>query len=281
MCEILLFAGTAEGRTIAEYLKKHGRSAEVFVATEYGESLIEEGGRVKVKCGRLTEKEMEEQFYIHPGALVIDATHPYAAEVTANIRRACEETGLRYLRVLSGDGGSAGNSSGTEQAVFVDSPEEAAAYLSGQEGNVLLTTGSKELAAFTAVPDYRERLYARVLSLPEVVKSCAELGFQGSHLICMQGPFSLEMNCALIHQTGARFLVTKDTGAAGGFPEKAEAAHAGRGHNAGAVSEAADGDENTGCESAGWKTACIGAGAAVCGNAGRKRGCTGTEVSFG
>ena len=44
MCEILLFAGTAEGRTIAEYLKKHGRSAEVFVATEYGESLIEEGG---------------------------------------------------------------------------------------------------------------------------------------------------------------------------------------------------------------------------------------------
>src|SRR5699024_12098101 len=43
-------------------------------------------GRVKVKCGRLTEKEMEEQFYIHPGALVIDATHPYAAEVTANIR---------------------------------------------------------------------------------------------------------------------------------------------------------------------------------------------------
>ena len=229
MCEILLFAGTAEGRTIAEYLKKHGRSAEVFVATEYGESLIEEGGRVKVKCGRLTEKEMEEQFYIHPGALVIDATHPYAAEVTANIRRACEETGLRYLRVLrestlSGDGGSAGSSSGTEQAVFVDSPEEAAAYLSGQEGNVLLTTGSKELAAFTAVPDYRERLYARVLSLPEVVKSCAELGFQGSHLICMQGPFSLEMNCALIHQTGARFLVTKDTGAAGGFPEKAEAA---------------------------------------------------------
>ncbi len=74
------------------------------------------------------------------------------------------------------------------------------------------------------MPDYRERLYARVLSLPEVVKSCAELGFQGSHLICMQGPFSLEMNCALIHQTGARFLVTKDTGAAGGFPEKAEAA---------------------------------------------------------
>ena len=229
MCEILLFAGTAEGRKIAEYLKTRNRSAKVFVATEYGESLVEEGPSICVEAGRLTEEEMEAQFRAHPGALVIDATHPYAAAVTANIRRACEAAGLEYLRVLResslpGDGGSESSASGTDQAVSVDSPEEAAAWLSGQEGNVLLTTGSKELAAFTAVPDYQNRLYARVLSLPEVVKSCAELGFQGSHLICMQGPFSVEMNCALIHQTGARFLVTKDTGAAGGFPEKAEAA---------------------------------------------------------
>ena len=229
MCEILLFAGTAEGRKIAEYLKARNRSAKVFVATEYGESLVEEGPSIRVEAGRLTEEEMEALFRAHPGALVIDATHPYAAAVTANIRRACEAAGLEYLRVLResslpGDGGSESSASGTDQPVSVDSPEEAAAWLSGQEGNVLLTTGSKELAAFTAVPDYQNRLYARVLSLPEVVKSCAELGFQGSHLICMQGPFSVEMNCALIHQTGARFLVTKDTGAAGGFPEKAEAA---------------------------------------------------------
>ena len=228
MCEVLLFAGTAEGRKIAEYLKNQRRSAEVFVATEYGESLIEGDARVHVECGRLTEKEMEERFRSHPGALVIDATHPYAAVVTANIRNACEAAGLKYLRVLresslSGEGCQNG-AFGAEEAVFADSPEAAAEYLSGQEGNVLLTTGSKELAAFTAVPDYRDRLYARVLSLPDVVKSCAELGFQGAHLICMQGPFSVEMNCALIHQTGASFLVTKDTGAAGGFPEKAEAA---------------------------------------------------------
>ena len=41
----------------------------------------------------------------------------------------------------------------------------------------------------------------------------------------MQGPFSAEMNAALIRQTGAEILVTKDTGASGGFAEKLAAAH--------------------------------------------------------
>ena len=40
----------------------------------------------------------------------------------------------------------------------------------------------------------------------------------------MQGPFSCEMNAATIRQTGAKYLVTKESGAAGGFLEKLEAA---------------------------------------------------------
>jgi precorrin-6Y C5,15-methyltransferase (decarboxylating) len=219
MCEILLFAGTAEGRRIAEYLQENRKSARVFVATEYGESLLESTPEVRIECGRLGEPQMEALFRNCPGALIIDATHPYASEVTENIRKACAAAGLRYLRVLRRS-----TPEGKKQAVFVRSPEEAAEFLASCKGNVLLTTGSKELKAFTSVPEYRNRFYARVLSVPGVVAECAELGFQGSHLICMQGPFSVEMNCALIHQTNAAYLVTKDTGAAGGFPEKAEAA---------------------------------------------------------
>ena len=152
---------------------------------------------------------------------MIDATHPYAAAVTENIRAACEKTGRRYLRVLRDS-----TLTGHEEAVYVESPEEAAEFLSGTEGNIFLTTGSKELPAFCRVPDYQERIFARVLPLPEVVKSCSGLGFQGKHLICMQGPFSREINEAMLRQTQARYLVTKDTGAAGGFPEKVSAAEA-------------------------------------------------------
>ena len=88
----------------------------------------------------------------------------------------------------------------------------------------MLTTGSKELAGFTGMKDYQNRLYARVLSLPDVMKACAELGFEGKHLIGMQGPFSRELNAAMLRQYDCRYLVTKDTGKAGGFQDKIDAA---------------------------------------------------------
>lgn len=220
MYKVLLFAGTAEGRKIAEYLKELGVPALASAATEYGRSLLEEGGSLSVSGGRMDEGEME-RLFAGEDALVVDATHPYASAVTENIRSACEKTGRTYLRVLRSS-----TLTGEEDAVRMDSPEAAAEYLAGTEGNIFLTTGSKELPAFRAVPDYENRIFARVLPLPEVVKSCAELGFQGKHLICMQGPFSQELNAAMLRQTKARYLVTKDTGAAGGFPEKVSAAEA-------------------------------------------------------
>ena len=218
MYKVLLFAGTAEGRKIAEYLKELGVPALASAATEYGRSLLEEGGSLSVSGGRMDEGEME-RLFAGEDALVIDATHPYASAVTENIRSACEKTGRTYLRVLRSS-----TLTGEEDAVRMDSPEAAAEYLAGTEGNIFLTTGSKELPAFRAVPDYENRIFARVLPLPEVVKSCAELGFQGKHLICMQGPFSQALYVALIRHFHIQTLVTTDSGGYGGFREKAEAA---------------------------------------------------------
>lgn len=220
MYKVLLFAGTAEGRKIAEYLKERKIPAFASAATEYGQSLLHGGGSLTVSGKRMDEQEME-AFFAGEDALVIDATHPYAAAVTENIRRACEKTGRRYLRVLRDS-----TLTGEEEAVYVESPEEAAGFLAGTEGNIFLTTGSKELPVFCRIPDYENRIFARVLPLPDVVQSCSELGFRGKHLICMQGPFSREINEAMLRQTDARYLVTKDTGAAGGFPEKVSAAEA-------------------------------------------------------
>ena len=84
------------------------------------------------------------------------------------------------------------NDSEHQQAVYVESTEAAVRYLKETEGNVLLTTGSKELKAFTEIPDYQKRIFARVLSLPSVIEACRELGFEGKNLIAMQGPFSEE-----------------------------------------------------------------------------------------
>lgn len=221
--QVLLFAGTTEGREIAEFLRRHRIRTRVCMATEYGGSLIQGDDYLEVSHHRMDEGEMEEAMgeMEEAGALVIDATHPYAAQVTANIQRAAKVTKTSYLRILR-------ESTEKRQAerVYVDSAQEAAAWLNCHEGKALLTTGSKELSCFTEVEDFANRLYARVLSLPEVARQCAELGFRGSHLICMQGPFSEELNAAMIRQYGIRYLVSKDTGLAGGFPEKEAAAAA-------------------------------------------------------
>lgn len=220
MDRILIFAGTTEGRSLAEYLRDHGIVSQVCVATEYGQQLMEEGPFVKLHTGRLTEPEMEALMEREDITLTVDATHPYATEVTENILRACQNTGAEYLRLLRGAGFDA------EEKDFncVENVQEAADFLRGTRGNILVTTGSKELSAFTCIEDFRERVYARVLPSPEAVQSCTEMGFSGRHLICMQGPFTREMNIAMMRQYGIKWLVTKESGKNGGFEEKIDAA---------------------------------------------------------
>lgn len=217
MYKAIVFAGTTEGYALCEFLAENEVSVYACAATEYGGSLLKENEFLHVSAGRLKTEDMEELFRKETPEIVLDATHPYAAEVTKNIRAACENTGVRYQRVLRPEGEK------NETAVYVESTEKAAEFLCGTEGNIFLTTGSKELAKFTVIPDYKERLFARVLSIPSVISACAELGVEGKHLIGMQGPFSTEINEAMLRQYQCSYLVTKDTGLAGGFPEKMEA----------------------------------------------------------
>ncbi|MDD3338118.1 MAG: precorrin-6A reductase [Lachnospiraceae bacterium] len=215
--KVLIFAGTIEGRIMAQALAGAGVQTHVCVATEYGESLLEKSTSMTISHERLNVEEMVQLMEQMRPELIIDATHPYAVEVTKNIKEAGAQSGISYVRLLR-------SSQSAEDAVYVASVEEAVEHLQGTTGNVFVTTGSKELAKFTALVDYKERVYARVLSIPGVVESCADLGFEGAHLICMQGPFSRELNEAMLRQVNASYLVTKESGAAGGFFEKCQAA---------------------------------------------------------
>jgi len=232
MYDIFLFAGTTEGRQIASYLSRRNQDKSsrkplrtiVFTATAYGGSLVE-GDGITVHEGRLTAGQMADYFLEHRNenaekpSVVIDATHPYAAEVSRNIQEACRQSRLRCIRVLRESGFSPAPGD-----ILVKSPEEAAGFLENTTGNILLTTGSKELPVFAGREKLKERIFARVLPLSGVVKASEALGIRGQQLLCMQGPFSEEMNIALIHHTNAKYLVTKETGTEGGFPEKMAAA---------------------------------------------------------
>lgn len=218
--KVVIFGGTSEGRMLSECLCRNKIAHTLCVATDYGEEVLEHSEYAHVLQGRLDTEQMTDLIRREQCRIVVDATHPYAVEVSKNIRKACERTKMKYLRFLR-DKESVID---VRSDVLVSSATEAAAYLDGQEGAIFLTTGSKELPAFTAGVHKTERLFVRVLPSAAVVASCRELGLEGKQICAMQGPFSEEMNRALLQQTKAAWLVTKDTGITGGFPEKVRAA---------------------------------------------------------
>lgn len=218
MCKLCVFAGTAEGRELVEFLGNQPASVTACVATEYGEALLPEGDSLTVSAGRFDREEMETLLMRERFDLVVDATHPYARAVTENLVRACAAAGVEYLRLLREEAAV------PEDALFVPDAAGAAEFLSGTEGNILLTTGSKELACFSEVRGFAQRVYARVLPMEDSLRLCREAGLPPAHILAMQGPFSQELNAAMLRSVSARYLVTKEGGRQGGFGEKAAAA---------------------------------------------------------
>ncbi len=216
---LAVFAGTRDGRELAARLAESPARVTLSVATEYGRALA--GAlppSVRVLTGRLDQAALLEMFGREKYDAIIDATHPYALEVGRNLRFAAEAAGLPYFRLHRPESALA---DGCE--VYPDAAAAAAALRDGEDA-VLLAVGVKSLAAFTVVPNFAARFYPRVLPDVQSIRECERLGFAGRRIIAMQGPFSRELNVAIMRQYGIRVLVTKDGGSAGGMPEKVAAA---------------------------------------------------------
>lgn len=218
MCEkICLFAGTTEGRQLAEILHE-AADLTVCVATEYGEILLDGIEGITVHTGRMDADEMAQFFADNRFDRILDATHPYAQVVTENIRHAAERTNTPVMRILRE----------TERqfadAVYVPTVEAARDYLAEKDGTIFLTTGSKELASYIGLD--MSRVWARVLPTISSLEACASAGIASAHIIAAQGPFSEEINIAQMNMIDAKYMVTKSSGRNGGFDEKIRAAKA-------------------------------------------------------
>lgn len=211
--KLLIFGGTTEGRLLAERARDIGADVTVSVATALGAEELAGLPGIRVLAGRLEQPAMEA--LLTGFDLCVDATHPYARLVTAAVRAACENTGTPLRRLLR----PASSADGVIQA---GSCAEAAAFLSRQAGNILLTTGSKELSAFAGLEP--ARLFARVLPTHESLSCCEALGLPHRNILALQGPFTQELNEAMLEQYRISWLVTKDGGQPGGFAEKLAAA---------------------------------------------------------
>lgn len=252
----IIFAGTSEGRQLYEFCAAHRIESVFCVATDYGRELLREtGASAEILAGRMDAEEMLSFFRKENPSLIIDATHPYAVEVTANIRKAaeryCREEGIAdrvYYRVLrelteaaerrTGEAADSDSEQRTGEAADSNSEQrearaavsyhrnigQAVSYLQTTEGNILATTGSKQAGELCKLDGFRKRVYLRILPSGEMREKCLALGFLPEHIICEQGPFSIERNEEILRAYDIRYLLTKQSGKRGGYPEKEEAA---------------------------------------------------------
>lgn len=219
MSSILIFAGTTEGRKLSETLSKSSIKHDICVATDYGREVLDENPYMNVHAGRMDYDMMLEFIKEGDFSLVVDATHPYALEVTSNIIKAAREAGIEYVRLKRDSKTESG-----ENIRYYESVSECANALKETEGNILLTTGSKELPEF-CIEGVKERIYARVIPQMESLRICEENGIKGKQIIAMQGPFNVTLNAALMKQYNIRNLVTKCSGTFGGYEDKIDAAN--------------------------------------------------------
>jgi len=219
---IVIFGGTTEGRLLAEWCSVRKIPALYCAATELGALTVPD---ISIRIGRLGYEDMAALLCREKADLVIDATHPYAAEASANIKRAAAETSVKRLRISRPPGD-------TSDCRCFTSEDELIKWLSEAEGasdktpdrTIFAATGIKEIHLFTRVTEFKRRVYLRLLPSLEGLKTCLDLGFPPAHIIMMYGPFSRDLNRAMFKSCNAQVLVTKDSGGPGGFIEKVEAA---------------------------------------------------------
>ena len=244
MKKLVIFAGTTEGRRLSEILADAGIAHTVCVATEYGEIVMREqtestkamqtAGQpiVNLHCGRMDREQMQKFLHDEGYEIVVDATHPYARVVTENLRGAVDTLKSLekdahfpiYLRLERKIDGITEADGIVTNVQYFENNADCAKALENTEGNILLTTGSKELAVYCASGRLKDRLHVRILPGRESLELCMEQGIKGRQILALQGPFSTEMNAAILKQYDIHHMVTKNSGRTGGYQEKLEAA---------------------------------------------------------
>ncbi|KJR96359.1 MAG: hypothetical protein VR68_14580 [Peptococcaceae bacterium BRH_c4a] len=217
---ILVIGGTSDSRVIAELLAAEGARVLVSAATRYGADLAV-GDGIEVIWGRLNREGLTKLLITRNVKVLIDASHPFASEISANAAWACGQAGVHYIRFAR-----PGIPDNQSPVLEWSENYHAAARRACHFGKtIFLTTGSKTAGIFyETAREMGRRVVLRVIPDPDVIKSLIAIGISPSDIVAMRGPFGEEINVALLRHFQADVMVSKESGDAGGLGEKIAAA---------------------------------------------------------
>jgi precorrin-3B C17-methyltransferase len=230
---VWVFSGTGDGNLLAAAVAAQGMPVVVSTATEYGGDIaLQDCPGVSVWAGRRGVEARRQVLQRSRARVLLDATHPFATVISAQLMALSLELGIPYLRYerpsalapAADEDGKNGAENGVE---LCDSMAQAAAAAAAHGKRIFLATGSKDLATFLQAPGAGQcEWFARVTAEPEFIQRALDLGIARSRLCAMQGPFSQGFNEALWRDWKIDCVITKDAGDAGGYGAKLAAAQA-------------------------------------------------------
>jgi len=217
---VWVFAGTSDGNALARDLLTRGETVVLSVASEYGGEVARAGVPGAFVCAGKRGVEARRQL-LRGAKAVVDATHPYAATISAQLALLSGELGLPYLRYER----PALLTEGMDGVVFADTVQAALQTASQVGARVFLATGSGGLKTFTGLPEAAGlQLFARVAPVVGSLEAAKQAGIPTRNLLAMLGPFTREQNVSQWRHWGIQAVITKDSGEAGGALEKLDAA---------------------------------------------------------
>lgn len=213
---IWVIGGTKDSREFLEKFIKYNNDVIVSTATEYGAKLIENLA-VKSSSEKMDKNAMLKFVDENSISKIIDTSHPYAFEVSKNAMEVADEKNIKYFRFER----ETVDLLAKKYSNF-ENINELLAYVEKLEGNILVTLGSNNVPLFKNLKNLNN-IYFRILPKWDMVKRCEDNNILPKNIIAMQGPFSENMNIAMIDQLQIKYLITKKAGDTGGEKEKISA----------------------------------------------------------
>jgi len=212
-----LIGGTGESRELAPVLIQRGFTLVVTVTTAITRELYPVHPCLAVQVGRLTEQEIPQFLQAENIRAIVDASHPFAAQISQTAAAIAKQQNLPYLRferpVLSV----------TDQILEIPDLETLLQGHYLQQKRVLLTLGANWLPHFQPLQS-QAVLFARILPRLESLQTAIAAGFAPDRLIALRPPISEDLERALWQQWQIEVVVTKASGTAGGEARKQQLA---------------------------------------------------------
>lgn len=212
-----LILGTSEGKRILSLLNKYTEDIFITTATGYGGELLK-NYKYKVLNTKPLDYDALKKALIDNGVtMLVDASHPYAEEITQNAKKACQELSVEYVRYERPS--IIEKYKNQEQIIQVESYEELKDKLFDIKGCILNTTGSRNIEKIKNL-NLDNRIIHRVLPSAKVMENIISQGIKVEDIIAIKGPVSYELNRAFIKEYDAKAIILKDSGKEGGTEEK-------------------------------------------------------------